>query len=650
MNVRKRGPVGLLGGVFFAFAAFIPHAMAQAPQDDVVEAVEPPTASDEIVVTATGRAAAIQDVPIAITALNAESIANAGVQDIRQVEQIAPTLRTFTGQSNASSATLFIRGLGTGGDNPGFEPAVGVFIDGVFRARSSTAISELPEVERIEVLRGPQGTLFGRNTSAGAISVRTAGPEFDYRVFGNVQIGNFDFISTTLGVTGPIVEDVLALRLEGNWQNRDGYINNLTPGARDINDRNRYFIRGQLLWDITPDASFRLIADTSETNEVCCGAIPAQIGGSGVVATEFAARNSATPGLQGILGVQPIAPANAAFPFPTQLSSFTPDFNARNAVTTPGINFNEAIDEWGVSGEFDWTFGGVNLTSITAYRQFVARRDQDVDFNDTDRARIEGQIIGYDTFSQELRFQGEKGILDWLVGGFFYQENLRRTDNIQFGADAALFADGVVGNIPIPGIPIPIPGVGTVQATGIGFNLFQSAGATTCAANVPGVGTVPLASAFPGCGIFTAALTPAIAAQLTPILAPQLAAAGVPAAQIPGQISAAALQQAALFSNALAAAAPGLGQGQQGDAFTTNTTAFAFFTHNEIQLLDNLTLTLGARYNRENKQVNADLTAVTPACNVLTADPNLFAGIITSSLAPLAALICNPAVNTAANG
>src|SRR5262249_11930902 len=155
----------LLSGASLAAMGAAPALAQQAttPADQVQ--------SEEIVVTATGRAAAIQDVPIAVTALTGEQLQNSGVRDIKDLSQIAPAYRFYTGQSNTSSTHADIRGIGTGADNPGFEGAVGIFIDGVYRSRAATALSDLPDVERVEVLRGPQGTLFGRNTSAGAVSI-----------------------------------------------------------------------------------------------------------------------------------------------------------------------------------------------------------------------------------------------------------------------------------------------------------------------------------------------------------------------------------------------------------------------------------------------------------------------------------------------
>ena len=143
-----------------------------------------------IVVTATRRNETVQSVPIAITAVGGELLENAGVQDIRGLEQLAPSVQTSTGQSSANGTTVYIRGITTAGDNPGFEPAVGIFIDGVYRARAGIAVAELPELERVEVLRGPQGTLFGRNTSAGALSIFTAQPQFDFGGYGELTYGN----------------------------------------------------------------------------------------------------------------------------------------------------------------------------------------------------------------------------------------------------------------------------------------------------------------------------------------------------------------------------------------------------------------------------------------------------------------------------
>src|SRR6476661_1941691 len=149
-----------------------------AAQDQAREVQAQPTNTGDIVITATRRNQALSDVPMAVSAVTAENLRNTGATDIRQLNKIAPSLLVSSTQSEAGAAVARIRGVGTVGDNPGLEGSVGVFIDGVYRSRTGIGLTDLGAIDRIEVLRGPQGTLFGRNTSAGLISVITAKPRF----------------------------------------------------------------------------------------------------------------------------------------------------------------------------------------------------------------------------------------------------------------------------------------------------------------------------------------------------------------------------------------------------------------------------------------------------------------------------------------
>lgn len=509
-------------------------------------------ADDEIVVTATGRAAVLQEVPIAVTALNTEQLDNAGVQDIRDVTVLTPSYRFFTGQSNSAGTTASIRGIGTGGDNPGFESAVGFFIDGVYRNRSGVALSELPEVQRIEVLRGPQGTLFGRNTTSGAISVVTAGPEFNTRAFGEFEAGNFGFLSATAGITGPLADN-FAVRLEGNAQARDGYITDVNTG-RDINNRDRWFLRGQALWDISPDATLRIIADVAQTDENCCTAIS-------IVQGAVAGAVNTTAGASGLRGM--VAP---------QLDG------GYNVALSPNRSYDEAVEEWGWSGELNWAIGGVNFTSLTSYRDWGAVRDQDVDFSGMDRAYRDDYDLGFQTFTQEFRLQGENGPLNWLVGAFYADETLELTDTIRFGNDAARFVDALA--------------IGAA-----GGQLFGTFTGNTCLSG-------PLPPGVPGC----------------------------------------------LAGGALAPFRTIGGQGQQADIWGTETTSWSLFTHNEIALGDRLTWTIGVRYNHEEKDLSANLRAVAPACDFFNSIIDTPSEALLVGLGALRIAVCNPVVNTQANG
>src|SRR3954469_19181669 len=162
-----------------------------------------------IVITAQGRRQILQDVPIAVTAVGGDEMKNSGATDIRQLNQLAPSLLVSSTGTEANGSAR-IRGVGTVGDNPGLESSVAVFIDGVYRSRSGVGLNELGEIERVEVLRGPQGTLFGRNASAGLIHVITRRPEFEFG--GNVELtyGNYDYVRAAGRITGPITEGLAA--------------------------------------------------------------------------------------------------------------------------------------------------------------------------------------------------------------------------------------------------------------------------------------------------------------------------------------------------------------------------------------------------------------------------------------------------------
>ena len=199
---------------------------------------------NEIVITAQGRRQVLQDVPIAVTAVNANEMRNSGASDIRQLNQLAPSLLVSSTGSEANGSAR-IRGIGTVGDNPGLESSVAVFIDSVYRSRSGIGLNELGEIDQIEVLRGPQGTLFGRNASAGIINIFTKAPSFNTGGYGEITYGNYNLWRFAGGVTGQIAPS-LAARLDAVLVKRDGFYKD-PANDTTINNRNRFFTRGQLL-------------------------------------------------------------------------------------------------------------------------------------------------------------------------------------------------------------------------------------------------------------------------------------------------------------------------------------------------------------------------------------------------------------------
>jgi outer membrane receptor protein involved in Fe transport len=224
---------------------------------------------EEILVTATKREQTLQEVPVAVSVISADVMNDAQVLDIKDLQFLVPSLRVSQLQT-AANATFLIRGFGNGANNAGVEPSVGVFIDGVYRSRSAASLADFPNLERIEVIKGPQSTLFGKNASAGVINVVTAKPSLDgYAGSASFTYGDYDQIIVKGDVSGPL-SDTFGWSLSGSYNQRDGYFTNLETGT-DFNELNRWGVRGQLLWAPSDNFEARLIADMDEIDEICCG-------------------------------------------------------------------------------------------------------------------------------------------------------------------------------------------------------------------------------------------------------------------------------------------------------------------------------------------------------------------------------------------
>jgi len=429
------------------------NAFAQE-QDQSSESLE------EIIITATKRAQTLQEVPIAVSAYNAELLKNAGVADLRELTQLSPSLFLSSSASEAAGAVARIRGVGTTGDNPGLESSVAVFIDGVYRNRTNVGLTELGELERVEVLRGPQGTLFGRNASAGLISVTTKSPTYEFSGYGEVGYGNHDQFRVAAGLSGPLVADKVAARIDGVFHKRDGFIDDKVTGI-DYNDRDRYLLRGQLLIDPNEDISIRLIADYSDRDENCCAAVTLIRG--------------ATAGFIEALGGQ----------LGSGGSDSDPDPFSRRSATSPNRGFQQDVEEYGFSGEVNWDIGDVQLTSITAWRNWENFRSQDIDFTSADILYREenGFRQEFETLSQEIRLNGQVGIVDWLFGFYYADEDLALDDRILLGDDYEGYANFLVcaglGVLP-PACPslTTFPGYDAVLSSVVGAPVEALAGGT----------------------------------------------------------------------------------------------------------------------------------------------------------------------------
>ena len=383
-----------------------------AVYDDAEEQAESPD-PNVIVVTATKREQTLQEVPVAVSVTTAETIEQAQIRDIADLATVVPSLRVSTLQS-AFATSYSIRGFGTDGNNIGLEPSVAMFVDGVYRSRAIAQISDLPDIQRVEVLRGPQSTLFGKNASAGVISLVTKRPEFDFSGSVEASYGNFDAKVVKGYVTGPI-SDSIAFSAGAGWNNRDGYLTNGFNGE-DVNDRNRWFTRGQLLFDNGGPLQARIIADYDEIEERCCG----------------------------VVNVRPSLETSVIRLIGGQVNDF--NNNPDGDVIFTDVDPINEVQNYGISGQLDYEFGPITATSITAYRETSLAADQDVDF--TSASLATGANIGdadIDTFTQELRFASDfEGPFNFLLGGYYFDESVDTADQIVYGSDFRPYADLLV--------------------------------------------------------------------------------------------------------------------------------------------------------------------------------------------------------------
>ncbi|EAQ27607.1 TonB-dependent receptor [Erythrobacter sp. NAP1] len=384
--------------------------------DELALELEDRNSSNVIIVTASKREQTLQETPISVSVTSGETLEQAQIRDVLDLQTVTPSLRVSQLQTSSAS-TFIIRGFGNGDNNFGIEPSVGVFIDGVFRSRSAAALGDLPNVQRIEVLNGPQSTLFGKNASAGVISVVTREPQFEFGGAVEAVYGNFNTVVLKGDITGPISENI-AFSLDGSYQRRDGYAD-IVNLNEEINDRDRWSARGQLLIEPTPDFSIRAIVDYSRIDEVCC-----QVGTLAVGPT--------AAGIAAVGGQ--IGGPDTFFDYDSFL----------NFVPT-----NE-VDNYGGSIQMDYeTDSGLSFTSITAYRELENFFLSDIDFTSADIA-TETREQKVETFTQEFRVASDfDGPINFLLGAFYFDETITQDSAIQNGSQIRNFFEILAGADPV---------------------------------------------------------------------------------------------------------------------------------------------------------------------------------------------------------
>lgn len=414
-------------GLAVAFATLVPGLSAAVAQ----EAAEDDEARlATVTVTATKSEQSLQDVPLSVTAISADALQNAGVTNVESLQFSVPGLSVTTSAGSGFQTSLRIRGVGTSGTNIGFEGSVGIFVDGIFRPRAGTSLSDFPDVERIEVLKGAQSTLFGRNTTAGAVSIITKKPVLnEASASGRISVGNLDHFQIRGVANMPVIEDKAAFRIAVDHNRRDGFLENIVPGVDDINDRNRFNARAQFLYEPTSDVELRLIGNYYTADESCCGS------------TTF--RNGAFVNLGNAGG---LAPFGFTGPIAADESQFDDFLTARNRVT------DENIDEWGLQADLSWDLGnGINWFTQASYSDFEMNAITDADQTGLDFIIQDPSIITQEQFTLESRLSGELPFAvstNWILGGYYSDETLGQVLGTVFGNEAVIINTLLSGNAP----------------------------------------------------------------------------------------------------------------------------------------------------------------------------------------------------------
>ncbi|MBN8809317.1 MAG: TonB-dependent receptor [Sphingomonas sp.] len=372
-----------------------------APVDAQADPQAAPKSEGDIVITARRRSERLQDVPIAVSVLSGETIANTGAYNINRLQTLQPSLQFYS--SNPRNSAINIRGLGApfGLTNDGIEQGVGLYIDQVYIGRIGASTFDFVDVDRVEVLRGPQGTLYGKNTTAGAVNITTkkpslATPDATFEA----STGNYGLVQIKASASAPIATDTLGVRVSTSVTRRGGTIYDTATGS-NLQKQDNLSLRGQLLWQATPRLDLTLSADFSLQNPFCCVQYYARVG-----ATQRAV-NRQYAALAAAAGYRP------------------PSFDPFDRVTDLDATINSRQEVGGLSLVGDWDVGGATITSVTAWRYWDWQPANDRDFTGLPITTVSQNPSQQKQFSQELRIGSTgKRRLNYTFGAFFFDQTI----------------------------------------------------------------------------------------------------------------------------------------------------------------------------------------------------------------------------------
>jgi len=412
--------------LLFAGTALVSLALpfAASAQEPAPAQVDDPQAADaapgqgEIIVTARRRAETAQSVPLAISVINADSIEATGNFSVLKLQQLAPTLQVYS--SNPRNTSVNIRGLGVpfGLTSDGFEQGVGIYVDDVYNSRVAAAVFDFLDVQQVEVLRGPQGTLYGKNTTAGAINITTNQPTFDFEGRAEVSLGNLDYKQAKAAISGPL-SDTVAARIAVASTSRRGTIYN-TRTQRWINEQDNLGVRGSILFKPNDDFSVTLSGDYSKQDAYGFGTSFVRVGRTQrALARQYDAL---------------VASLNAANP---GRNYAVPSRNVYDRLTDIDAPLEAGNIIGGASLRVKWDVGPGTFTSISAWRFWDWKPQNDRDFTGLSIVSASNNPSQQNQYSQEFRYNYEGEKIDFVVGLFGFKQRIDTQGFEQQGSDAS---------------------------------------------------------------------------------------------------------------------------------------------------------------------------------------------------------------------
>lgn len=374
---------------------------------------------EEVLVSARKVEETLQEVPVSVSVWNAKALKQASIYALDDLNAVSPSFYMNTSYNKVASSPIQVRGIGTIGTNPGFEGAVGVFVDGAYRSRPGMALQSFNDLDSIELLRGPQGTLFGKNTVAGALLLHSAvpSPEFEARL--EVEGGDFDHRKIRALLNGSLGDNMVG-RVSALNFSRDGFYTNPNTG-NDQGNKDSQAIKAQLLWDASQKISVRLIADYVQADERCCYGQSDRWQQS---TTEDDFANT-------LLALRFLYPDTPAYEGPY----YNSDVNERKAA----LNWegSDETEDKGFLVDANWQINELtNLRSITSIRRYDNdQMGNDADFGPVDLIANYEQTYSFETFTQEFNLTGSHGDLSYIAGLYYSDESLEHRLSLDSGID-----------------------------------------------------------------------------------------------------------------------------------------------------------------------------------------------------------------------